>query len=150
MAKAAKVVECSSHRPSSGSVKTALRCRQCVVQVCAHIPCDLPMRFAACMCLCQTCCFRWSAAVSKVTCGASNVWQGKLAERACLCMCLQSISPAVVPRLKTTITTSHAMFMRSSSRLSSALIWAWMWNFEGAAICVRIQLSVSHTFGASC
>jgi hypothetical protein len=122
VAKAAKVVECVSRQPSSEKAKTVLRCRQCVVRVCAHIPCDSRMRFAAC--LCQTCFFWWSAVVSKVTCGASNVWQGKLAERACLCMCLQSISPAVVPRLKTTATTtSHAMVLRSSSRLRSALLW---------------------------
>ena len=130
------------------------KCEVCLTlpPVCCPSLCSYPVRFADAFaaCLCQTCFFWWSAVVSKVTCGAPNVWQGKLAERACLCMCLRSNSPAVVPRLRTTTTTSRAMSVRSSSHFRSVLIWAWTMTFEGAAICVYARLTAAHTVGTSC
>ena len=107
------------------------------------------MGFAAC--LRQTCFFWWSAAVTKVTCGASNVWQGKLAERACLCAWVQRISPALFPRLKNSSTTVlHSVFVVSSSCLYLMLAWVLVRECEGVAVCVHVRLSVAKLVGTSC
>ena len=119
VAKAAELFKCASHRLSSGDVGIVLRCHQYVVQNCAHSPCDLPMLFASC--LCQSCFFwcMWSAAVAKVTCGASsNRLPGQACRTSLLCI---RISPAVVtPQKHNRDTTFYDFAVGIAVELSSS------------------------------